>query len=517
VRLPATGAGQGRVRAGVTLTSVCLVLFLTFLDTTIVSAVLADVQSSLHAGVTDLQWVVNGYALPFAALMLPTGALGDRYGRRRVLLGGVAVFVAGSVVAAVAPSVGVLIAGRVIMGVGAAASEPGTLSVLRHVYPEAGRRARAVGIWVAVSGVALACGPVVGGLLSAAGGWRAVFWANLGLGVIALAAAVATVPETSDPEPGRADRLALGLTVVGLAAATFATTEGQLRGFRDPFVVGLYVLAVVAAVVLVLHERRAEHPLIPRAVLELPGFGISLTLVWILYFAVFAVFFFSALYLQAVVGLGGAALAARFVGMAVALVVAALAAGTWVARRGPRQPLVIGSVLAGAGLLVSRHYLTAHAPGLPLALGLTLTGLGLGLAVVPVTTVPLTVVPAARSGLAASVTNTSRELGVVAGVAVLGALLDGRLNSELTRRLTELGVPAPFQAVVRNAVETGAVPSGGTSPAAAEAAYGPLVTRVIDAAYQAFGSGLHVALLVAAVLCFAGAVLGAVARWPQSA
>ncbi len=174
--------GLGSRAQALALATLCAVLFLTFLDNTVVSVGLANVQSDLHAGVTSLQWVVNGYALTFASFMLAAGMLGDVLGRKSVMLAGVGVFCIGSVVAATAVNVDLLIVGRVIMGVGAAASEPGTLSIIRHVYPDKETRADALGVWAAVSGLALAMGPVIGGALVGAGSWRDIFWFNLLLG-----------------------------------------------------------------------------------------------------------------------------------------------------------------------------------------------------------------------------------------------------------------------------------------------------------------------------------------------
>ena len=203
--------GLGSPAQAVALATLCAVLFLTFLDNTVVSVGLADVQSGLHAGITSLQWVVNGYALTFAAFMLAGGTLGDVLGRKKVMLSGVAVFCAGSVVAATATNVDWLIAGRVIMGLGAAASEPGTLSIIRHVYPDEATRADALGVWAAVSGLALALGPVIGGLLVGIWSWRAIFWFNLVIGAVALLMASLFVPETSDREEGRLDWLGIVL------------------------------------------------------------------------------------------------------------------------------------------------------------------------------------------------------------------------------------------------------------------------------------------------------------------
>ncbi len=187
--MPAT-ARQAMARPGgraLALGVLCTILFLTFLDNTVVSVALGSVQTDLHAGVSSLQWVVSAYALTFAGAMLAFGMVGDEFGRKRVMLIGVGIFCGGSVLAALAPNTGVLIAARAVMGLGAAASEPGTLSMLRHVYEDEKVRTRALGVWTAVSGLALAAGPVIGGALTGIWTWRAIFWFNLALGLAALA------------------------------------------------------------------------------------------------------------------------------------------------------------------------------------------------------------------------------------------------------------------------------------------------------------------------------------------
>jgi MFS family permease len=210
------------------LAAVCAILFLTFLDNTIVSVALADIQSSLSVSVTGLQWIVDGYMLAFAALMLTGGTLGDLLGRKKVMLAGVAVFCAGSIVAAVAPDTTTLIAGRIVMGVGAAASEPGTLSLIRHIYPEREERAVALGVWAAVSGLALALGPVIGGLLVNGGGrnWVWIFWFGVGLGAVSFAVAAVTLTESRDPEGRKLDVPGLAAGAAAIMAATFAVIEG---------------------------------------------------------------------------------------------------------------------------------------------------------------------------------------------------------------------------------------------------------------------------------------------------
>jgi len=493
----AAAADGSRRPALATLTAV---LFLTFLDTTIVSVALADVQSSLHAGVSQLQWVVNGYALTFAALMLAMGTLGDRLGRKRVMLSGLGVFIAGSLFGALATSVSLLVAARVVMGVGAAASEPGTLSIIRHLYPERALRARALGVWAAVAGLALAMGPVIGGVLVGLGGWRFVFWFNLVAGLLVLLAAAATVPESSDPQADRIDVAGFILGPIALGTAIFAVIHGETTGYRAPGVVALFVVSAATAVAFIVVEQRSPAPIFDHRFLLRAPFTGALTVAFAAYFGIFSIFFFTALYLQVVVGYSAYHTAVLFVPMAVAMIAASALTGRWVARAGPRLPTVVGCLAAGLGVLATDIALRGQVSTATLAPALALAGLGFGVAVVPVTSVALAVVPPEHSGMAAGATTTSRELGSVVGVAVLGSLLNGTLTLDLTRRLSELGVPAGFRTIVINAIETGQVPKGSGGAASAEKAFGPIVAHVIDAAYSAFRSGLSISLVVAGVV-----------------
>jgi EmrB/QacA subfamily drug resistance transporter len=491
------------------LATISAILFLTFLDTTIMSVALADVQASLHAGVSSLQWVVNGYALMFASLMLAAGTLGDRLGRKRVMLAGVAVFTAGSAFGALAPNTDALIAARAIMGIGAAACEPGTLSIIRHLYPQRAARARALGVWAAISGLALAMGPVIGGVLVGLGGWRAIFWFNLGAGALALAAASVSVPESADPLTARFDFAGFLLGPAALGTVIFAVILGETAGYAAGHIIALFTIGAAAAILFVLAERHSQAPMLDVAYLRKPAFSGSLAVAFAAYFGVFSIFFLTALYLQVVIGYSAYRTAALFVPMAVAMILASAFAGRWVAHAGPRIPVMVGCLAAGAGVLLTDVSLSGNVTFVPLALSLMLAGLGFGIAVVPVTSVALSVVPPEHSGMAASATTTSREAGSVVGVAVLGSLFNGRLTADLTERLTHLGVPPQFRSIVITAVETGQVPSGGKGAAGAEQVYGPIVAKVIGAAYGAFHTGLSVSLIVAGgVILASGIVAG---------
>ena len=485
--------------------AVCAVLFLTFLDTTIVSVSLADVQARLHAGVTQLQWIVNGYALTFASLMMIAGSLSDRLGRKRVMLSGLAIFAVGSLVGALAPNPSVLIAGRVVMGIGAAASEPGTLSIIRHLYPNAEERARALGAWAAVSGLSLALGPVIGGVLVGVGTWRAVFWFNVAAVAAVIAVAAATVPESSDPGSARIDIPGSVSGAAGLCALSFAVILGETEGYGSAVVVVLFALGVVGLVSFVRVERHSRAPMLDMAYFRSPPFSGSLAVAFVLFFGIFSIFFFTALYLAAVIGYSGYRVALEFVPMTFAMITAAGLAGARVALRGPRSTMAEGCVLAAASILLSDILLNSSSPSLWLMATLALAGFGFGASVVPVTSVSLGTVPPEHSGMAASATNTSRELGAVFGVAVLGALVNAHLTADLTRRLQALKIPHNFISIVITGVETGSVPSGVRGGAGAS-----IETKVIEAAYVAFRDGLRTALLTAGLALLGAALVAAV-------
>ena len=507
-------AGGVVERPRVALATVTAVLFVTFLDTTIVSVTLGNVQADLHAGVTALQWVVNAYTLVFASLMLTAGSLGDRWGRKQVMVAGLVIFCAGSVIAAVASSVTMLIAGRAVMGLGAAASEPGTLSVIRHIFPKRSTRAKALGAWAAVSGLALALGPVIGGLLVGSFDWRAVFWFNLGFGIVVLAAAVRYVPESRDAQPGPIDLLGCVLGSTFLGCAIYAAIDGEEVGYDATSVIVLFVIGALALIAFVVVELRVRNPMLNFRYLKPPIVRSSLITAFAVYFGIFSIFFFTALYLQEVVGYSGLRTAAVFAPMAATIILGSLVSGFWTALSSNTIPMITGCVLGAAGILVTRECLSVTPEFLPLSLALALAGLGFGIAVVPLTSAVLSGVPAEHSGMAAAATNTMRQVGAVVGVAALGSLVNSHLNSDLVRRLNDLGIPANFQTIVIDAIEKGNVPTGGDQQASA--AYGPIVDKVIGATYQAFHAGLDTALLVSAIMILIAAAITALSMFRKA-
>jgi EmrB/QacA subfamily drug resistance transporter len=498
----------------------CVVLFLTFLDNTIVSVALGNIQTHMHAGVAALQWVVGAYALTFAGAMLGFGMVGDEFGRKRVMIIGIVIFLAGSVLSAVAPNPGVLIAGRAVMGFGAAASEPGTLSMLRHVYTNERERGWAVGVWTAVSGVALALGPVLGGaLIGIFGIWRAIFWFNLVVGVIALVLCTIVLPENSDPEAHRVDVAGTMFGAAAITALAFAVIMAESSGFGSPGVIALLFVCVAGIVAFFWWESRAPYPLLDLRFLRVPAFLTANVVAFCAYFATFAVFFFTALFLDEVVGDSGYKIALTFLPMTVLMVVASVLAGRWTLAVGLHWAILVGCVLFAAGLILTALSISPHPAYLPLAASLALCGIGVGSTVVPATSSALSSVPAVRSGMAASATNTSREIGAVTGVAVLGALVNAQLHSDIIARMSALGIPKSYESVVIKGVETGLVPSAGSTPKTGFEA--KLVNEVISAAYSAFESGLHAALYLGAALALAAGIFSFVllarSRWQTDA
>lgn len=485
---------------------ITLVLFVTFLDNTIVAVALASVQTELHAGIQALQWVVSGYALAFAGLMLAFGSIGDRFGRREVMIGGLILFTAGSLLGCLAGSSGILIGARVVMGIGAAASEPGTLSMIRQLFPDRAERAQALGVWSAIAGLALAAGPVIGGILVGIWSWRAVFVFNVVAGAVAIAGVVAVLPETRSAARGRLDSPGFFWAAAAVTAGVFATIFGETQGYGTWWIIALYAAAVVSATVFVAVERRAQQPALDLRSFRQGGFTAGMVVAFTGFFATFAVFFFVPLFIELLGNRSSFAVAADFGPMAVCLIAASALAGRWIARAGARLPMVAGGVVAGAGILLTDAFISPTSGVGLFGWSLSLVGAGLGVLMVAATASVLSAVPAERSGMAASAVNTSRELGAVVGVSVLGAIVNAQLTTNLLHRLAAIpDLPASLRNEVIIAVTTGQANSSSVPKS-----FDKIVDQVLGAAEASFSSGLNTVLILAGCLMFASALLALV-------
>jgi EmrB/QacA subfamily drug resistance transporter len=494
------------IRAHFSFAALLAILFLTFLDNTVASAVLTSVQAKLHANVSQLQWVVGGYALAFASLMLMCGSLGDNFGRKKVMLIGVGVFCAGSVISAISVNPSELVIGRIIMGVGAAASEPATLSMIRHIYPEHRARARALGAWAAVSGLALAMGPVIGGILVGIWSWRAVFWFNLVFGGAALVIAAIALPESVNPVRRHVDFAGFFFGAVVLGTATFAAIQGELTGYASGWVITLFIVSFLTVPIFYLAEKRAKSPMLELGFFRRKSFTGSAFIAFASFFSIFSIFFFVALYLEVVTTVSAYGLALDFLPLLGGIVAASLFTGPWVGRVGSRVPMTVGCLLAALGVFLTYVVVGPHVGVSSLGWTMGLAGVGFGIVIVPVNATALSSLPASNSGMASSAVNTSRELGAVAGVAILGSIVNGQLTVNLTQRLIVLGIPKSFRQLIITAVTTGQTQNeeAGLNPATKKA-FAATIKKVINAAYGALTHGLDIALIASASLLLVAA------------
>ncbi|MFD4191287.1 MULTISPECIES: DHA2 family efflux MFS transporter permease subunit [Amycolatopsis] len=404
------------------LTLTCLGQFMVLLDSTIVGAALPDMQERLHVGISGLQWIVDAYVLLVAMLLLSGGVFADRFGRKRVFLAGVAVFTAASVVCAVAPSIGWLIAGRVVQGIGAAALSPAALALLSAAYPVPAERVRAIGLWAGLSGIGLAAGPLAGGVLVEAFAWPSIFLVNLPVGVALLVAGLRVLGESRNPDAPAIDVPGTVLSVVGVGALTYGLIEGGSRGWTSPVILGSFAVAVVVLAGFVAVEARRAAPVLPLRLFRERLFTVSNTAMVVVGFALMgSSFFFSQFFVQ-VQGSSILVAGLRTLPASLGMVVVSPFAGRLAARHGFRIVVTSGLVLAGVGLLVL-GFVDADTGYGNVWWRLAVVGVGFALAMSPLTGAAIQAVSPREGGLASGISSTTRQIGAVLGVAVLGAVV----------------------------------------------------------------------------------------------
>lgn len=412
-----TFSPTSRERRGLVLAVMCAGMFLVLLDVTIVNVALPAIAKDLHAPVAALQWVVDGYVIAIAGLLLAAGTVGDHLGHRRLALAGFALFGLASLGCALAPGAGVLIAARILQGIGGALLLPSTMAVIVDVFPERTEQARALGTWAAVSSLALPAGPLLGGVLVQHFGWRPVFWIAVPLTIAAAAATYYIVPSTAVRPGSRLDIRGLTAFVIGLAAAIFAViSAGHHAGPRE---VGVAALVAVCALTAAFRSaRRAAHPFLPVDLLRRRQFLVP-NIVAVLMNSTFnGVLFVGTLYLQDTLGRTPSAAGLSVLPLAVPLVVLAPVSGRLTARFGPRPAVAAGCLATLCGVLL---LLTVGGMGWLLA-AFTVLGCGGGLLTTAVVAATVRATPPERSGLATGVSNTARQVGTACGVAIFGAV-----------------------------------------------------------------------------------------------
>lgn len=408
-----TRAELPRGRQLVVLAICCMSLLIVSLDNTALNVALPSLRDDLDASVSGMQWVIDAYTLVLASLLMLAGSTADRIGRRRVFLTGLVVFALGSLLCSLAPSLEALIAFRAVQAVGGSMLNPVAMSIITNTFTEPAARARAIGVWGAVVGISLALGPLVGGVLVESVGWRAIFWVNLPVALVALLLTLRYVPESRAPRPRRPDPVGQLLVAALLGSLTYAIIE------TDPLFVGIAVAALAGVLV---YEPRRREPLIDLRFFRSAPFS-GATVVAICAFSGFAGFLFlNTLYLQEVRGLSPLEAGLYVLPMAGMTFVFAPLSGRLTGARGPRLPLLLaGTAMAAGALLFAAFEAETRDP--LLFTGYVAFGIGFGLVNAPITNTAVSGMPRAQAGVAAAVASTSRQVGQTLGVAVVGTVL----------------------------------------------------------------------------------------------
>lgn len=413
-----------RDRRGCALLGICLGFFVVLLDATIVNISLPAISATLGGSLSEEQWILNAYTLTFAAFMLNAGALADRWGARRGYLGGLAVFSLATVVCACSPGTVVLIAARAAQGVGAAALVPCSLSLIVHRFPEGRSRARALGAWGGISGIGLAAGPALGGMLVDSAGWRAVFLIAVPISLLSAVLVAGTVRETPMRPQARADLRGQLLTVFALAAMTTALTATSTRGWGDWLPVVFGVAGIIFAAVFVIAERAAREPMLPLAMFTSTRFSIATGIGALFNFGLYGTLFCLAIYLQNSLHRSAQDAGLAILPLTAVVTCCAALSGQLNARFGPRLPMIIGLVsgVVGAGLLATCDTSTP----IPGVIACTAVFGVVGTAMPAMTSVTLNASPPGYAAIGSAVLNAARQTGGVLGVALLGSVLVAR-------------------------------------------------------------------------------------------
>jgi EmrB/QacA subfamily drug resistance transporter len=481
-----------------TLLVVCVGTFMLLLDITIVNVALPKIAHDLKASFSDIQWVVDAYALTLAALLLTAGSLADLLGRRIVFAVGLCLFAITSLLCAVAPTALFLILARGGQGIGGAIMFATSLALLAQEFH--GRdRGTAFGIWGATLGAAVAVGPLVGGALTEGLGWPSIFLINVPIGIAAALVTVARVPESRDPEGKRIDWIGTVTFTAALFMLVLALIRGNSLGWGSPTIVGLLVGSVVLLVVFAVSQAVQDNAMFELSLFRKPAFDGAALAAFTLAASMFAMFLYLTLYLQTILGLSPLQTGLRFLPITVVMFFVAYGAGNLVGRVSARLLLGAGLALIGLGLLLMRG-LTATSHWTALLSGFVVAGVGIGLVNPTLASTAIAVVPPQRSGMASGINSTFRQVGLATGIAGLGAIFESQLSSKLAPLLA--GTPAAGRApqIAHAAAAGGAQTVLGSVPAARRG-------QAALAIHGAFAGALNDILLVGGIVALTGAVL----------
>jgi len=413
-----------------TLAAMCFALFMIMLDNTVVNVALPSIQQSLHLKISELEWVVTGYALTFGALMLTGGKLADLFGRRLIFVVGLAIFTGSSLACGLAGGASVLIGARVVQGIGAALMNPATLSIITVTFPPR-QRGTAIGIWAGVSALALAIGPLVGGLISQRINWNWIFFINIPVGVAGIAAAYAFIDESRDTShEQKPDIFGLVTSALGLFALSYALIESNNYGWTSTRILISFAVAALALTAFILVELHQRLPMLELGLFRNRVFAGANTVMLLVGLAMFGVFFYVSLYVQQVLGYSPTQAGASFLPWTILIILLAPVAGRYSDRIGPR-PLVTGGMVVLAGSLVLFARMGVHETFWGLLPAMLLGGVGMSAAMAPVTAAAMSSVRPDKAGVGSAVLNSMRQVGGSLGIAIMGAIVASGISASL--------------------------------------------------------------------------------------
>jgi EmrB/QacA subfamily drug resistance transporter len=413
---------SGQVRREVVLAICCMSMLIVGLDVTILNVALPSIQKDFGASVSGAQWTIDAYTLVIACLLMLSGSMGDRFGRRRTFQLGLFSFTVGSLLCSVAPGLGWLIAFRMIQAIGGSMLNPVAMSIVTNVFTEPKERARAIGWWGGVAGVSIASGPLVGGFLVQAIGWRSVFWINIPVGIAAIILTQKFVPESKAPHPRRIDPVGQVLMILALGLLVFGIIEAPNHGWGSPLILGCFAGALIGAAALIFFESRHPEPLIDLRFFRSPLFSGAAIVSVCAFVSMGGFLFLSTLYLQEVRGYSPLHAGVALLPMAALMMFFSPISGRVVGHRGPRPSLIIGGTAVLAAGLVSA--IPAGEPSdLRLFVAYALIGTGLGWVNSAITNTAVSGMPREQAGVAAAVASTTRQLGSALGVAIIGSVI----------------------------------------------------------------------------------------------
>jgi EmrB/QacA subfamily drug resistance transporter len=493
-----------------TLVATILASSMTFIDGTVVNVALPALQADLHATITDVQWVVEAYALFLGALILVGGAMGDQLGRKRVFLFGVVTFTVASILCGVAQSARFLIIARALQGIGAAFLVPGSLAIISATFSDAARD-RAIGTWSGFSAITTAVGPVLGGWLIDNVSWRAAFFLNVPLAAIVVAVSLRFMDESRDPSrTARIDWSGATLGVLGLGGIVFGLLEWSRLGPSHPLVMGTLALGTLCLGLLVVVERRATNPMMPLDLFRSRTFTLTNVLTLLLYGTLGVVFFLLPLYLIQVQHYTATAAGAALVPFAIIMFTLSRWAGGLVARVGPRVPLTVGPGIAALGVALLARSEIDSSYWSTLFPAIVLLGLGLTITVAPLTTTVMGAVDAHRAGVASGINNAVSRIAGLLAIAAFGVLLAQRFDAEVSARLDRLSLPPDVRTQI--ATELPKMAGAELKSVALEPRQKAVVQRSIE---EAFVSGFRLVMLGSAILALSAGAFGAGIRNPS--